>query len=118
MNSGSKTPSDGAQSLGVNKMIRARVFDSSGQSWTHEVWVYIKNEGSFGKYFFIGFIKEKNDTGDTITFTARCILTVSLDTIVPVIYRAGEQLMVSKENKVGYIGTRFVVGIFEANVVQ
>ncbi|MFO8077840.1 MAG: DUF2341 domain-containing protein, partial [Thermoplasmatota archaeon] len=29
--------------LGTNKMVRARVFDEAGQSWTHEVWVYITN---------------------------------------------------------------------------
>jgi hypothetical protein len=118
MKPGSTTPSDGAHSLGVNKMVRARVFDKSGQSWTHEVWVYIKNEGSFGKYFFIGFIKEKNDTGDTITFTARCLLTITLDTIVPVIYRAGEHFVVSKDNTFGYIGPRGAIGFFEADIVQ
>jgi hypothetical protein len=118
MNGGSKTMSDGAQSLGVNKMIRARVFDQSGQSWTHEVWVYIKNAGSFGKYFLLGFIKEKNDSGDVITFTARFLFSLTLDTIEPVIYKAGEHLIVSKDNKFGYIGPRVAIGIFEANVVQ
>ncbi|MBE3122618.1 MAG: DUF2341 domain-containing protein [Thermoplasmata archaeon] len=118
MNSGSKTPSDGAQSLGVNKMIRARVFDQSGQSWTHEVWVYIKNQGSFGKYFLIGFIKEKNDTGDTITFTARFLFSLTLDTIEPVIYKAGEHFIVSKDTKFGYIGPRVAIGFFEADVLQ
>lgn len=29
--------------LGTNKMVRAQVFDEAGQSWTHEVWVYINN---------------------------------------------------------------------------
>lgn len=28
---------------GVNVMIRAQAFDYSGQSWIHEIWVYIKN---------------------------------------------------------------------------
>ena len=118
MNSGSKTPSDGAQSLGVNKMIRARVFDQSGQSWTHEVWVYIKNQGSFGKYFLIGFIKEKNDTGDTITFTARFLFSLTLDTIEPVVYKAGEHFIVSKNTKFGYIGPRVAIGFFEADILQ
>ena len=118
MNSGSKTPSDGAQSLGVNKMIRARVFDQSGQSWTHEVWVYIKNQGSFGKYFLIGFIKEKNDTGDTITFTARFLFSLTLDTIEPVVYKAGEHFIVSKDTKFGYIGPRVAIGFFEADILQ
>jgi hypothetical protein len=80
--------------------------------------VYIKNEGSFGKYFFIGFIKEKNDTGDTITFTARFLFSLTLDTIEPVVYKAGEHFIVSKDNKFGYIGPRGTIGFFEADILQ
>jgi hypothetical protein len=29
--------------LGVNLMLRAQVYDESGQTWIHEVWIYIKN---------------------------------------------------------------------------
>ena len=29
--------------LGVNVMVRAQVFDTSGQEWIHEVWVHITN---------------------------------------------------------------------------
>jgi hypothetical protein len=29
--------------LGVNVMVRVQVFDESGQSWIHEIWVYITN---------------------------------------------------------------------------
>ena len=105
MNGGSLTTLDGPQPLGVNKMIRARVFDKSGQSWTHEVWVYIKNAGSYSKKFLLGFITEKNDNGDVITFTARLLFSLTLDTIEPVVYKAGEQLIVSKDNKFGYIAT-------------
>jgi len=31
------------QQSGVNVMIRAQVFDKSGQDWLHEVWVYVTN---------------------------------------------------------------------------
>ena len=34
---------DAPIATGVNRMVRARVFDESGQSWTDEVWVFIKN---------------------------------------------------------------------------
>ena len=34
---------DSIGSLGVNVMVRAQVFDASGQSWIHQVWVYITN---------------------------------------------------------------------------
>lgn len=32
--------------VGVNVMVRAQAFDESGQTWTHEVWVHIRNWGS------------------------------------------------------------------------
>jgi len=39
--------SGGTQPLGgVNKMVRAQVFDESGQSWIDEHWIFIKNSGS------------------------------------------------------------------------
>ncbi len=31
---------------GTNLMVRAQVFDESGQSWIHEVWIYIKTNES------------------------------------------------------------------------
>jgi len=34
---------DASFATGVNRMVRARVYDDSGQSWTHEVWIHIKN---------------------------------------------------------------------------
>jgi hypothetical protein len=34
---------DASFAMGVNRMVRARVYDESGQSWNHEVWVHIKN---------------------------------------------------------------------------
>jgi hypothetical protein len=29
--------------IGTNVMVRAQVFDEAGQTWIHEVWVYISN---------------------------------------------------------------------------
>jgi len=118
MYAGNQITPDGAHPLGVNKMVRARVFDQSGQSWTHEVWVYIKNEGSFSKRFLLGFIAEKNDTGNVITFKARFLFSLTLDTIEPTIYKSGEQLVVTKENKIGYIGPHFAIGIFQIYLEQ
>ena len=113
-----QTPFDELQPLGVNKMIRARVFDKSGQTWTDEHWVYINNGGSFGKYFLLGFITEKNDTGTTITFKAQLLFTLTSGTIIPTVYKSNEQFVVSKDNQFGYIGSQFVIGIFEADVIQ
>ncbi|MBN2600080.1 MAG: hypothetical protein JXA75_06025, partial [Candidatus Thermoplasmatota archaeon] len=114
---GEYSSSEEALLLGVNKMIRARVFDESGQSWLHEVWVYIKNAENFGKRFLIGFLKNRNITDTQISFTTRCILSLTLDTFIPALYIANEQFIVSKENKFGYIGPLGIIGFFDAQVV-
>jgi hypothetical protein len=115
---GTGTKLDGTPILGVSKMIRARVFDQSGQSWTSEVWVYIVNEESFGKYFLLGFIKNRTDTGSTITFQALLLLSLRLDTIQPALYTSGTQIVVAKDAKFGYIGHFFTIGFFKAAITQ
>jgi hypothetical protein len=35
---------------GTNVMVRAQVFDESGQSWSHEIWVHITNWDSSGGF--------------------------------------------------------------------
>ena len=42
--------SDDPQPAGVNVMVRAQVYDKSGQTWTHEVWVYVENWGKIGVF--------------------------------------------------------------------
>lgn len=106
----------GAHALGVNKMVRATVFDESGQSWIHEVWVFIKNIESYGKRFLIGFLKDRESSNATISFTARCIFSLTLDTLEPALYLSNEQFVVSQSNKFGYIGPLFVIGIFDTEV--
>lgn len=108
--------SESPHGLGVNKMIRARVFDKSGQSWTSEVWVYIANYESFGKYFLLGFINERNVSSTMISFKARLLFSLSLDTIQPQVFKSGEQFIVEKDNRFGYIGPHFTIGFFKATV--
>jgi hypothetical protein len=117
MNAESST-SGGGQPLGVNKMVRARVFDESGQVWTHEVWVYIKNAESFAKMFLIGFIKDKSVNGTMVSFNARCILSLTLDTIQPALLISGEHFTIAKDNSVGYIGGPLggIIGFFDVVV--
>jgi hypothetical protein len=117
MNTGCIVSPNGAQSLGVNKMIRAEVFDQSGQSWIHEVWIYIKNAENFGKRFLIGFLKNRNISDNEISFTTRCIFSLKLDTIVPALYISNEQFIVSNDNKFGYIGPLGIIGFFDTQVV-
>ena len=111
------TSEGGGQSLGVNKMIRARVYDEAGQVWTHEVWVYIQNMESFGKRFLIGFLKNRNVSDYEISFTTRVIFSLTMDTIIPALYFSHEQIVVSKDNLIGYIGPLFIIGIFDARMV-
>jgi len=118
LNGSGRTSSDGAQSLGVNKMVRARVFDKSGQSWTHEVWVYLKNSEIFGKRFLMGFIKNRTVSDTEISFKAACIFSLTLDTIEPALYTSREQFTVLKSNKFGFLGPRFIMGFFDATMTQ
>jgi hypothetical protein len=108
---------DGGQPLGVNKMVRARVFDKSGQTWIHEVWVYIENMESFGKRFLIGFLKNRDITEYEISFKTRCVFSLTLDTFVPALYISGEQFIVSKSNQFGYLGPLVIIGIFDTRFV-
>jgi hypothetical protein len=109
---------DGTPTLGVNKMVRAQVFDKSGQSWISEVWIYIVNEASYGKYFLLGFIKNRSETDSTITFQARLLFTLQLDTIQPAVLNSGEQFVVAKDAKLGYIGHFFTIGFFKAAITE
>jgi hypothetical protein len=109
--------SDGGQTLGINKMIRARVYDESGQVWTDEHWIWINNAESFGKRFLIGFLKDRNISDTQITFTTRCILSLTLDTFIPALYTSQEQFVISQSNKLGYIGPFGIIGFFDTHVL-
>jgi hypothetical protein len=117
MNVASSTP-DESQPLGVNKMIRARVYDESGQVWTDEHWVYINNMESFGKRFLIGFLKNRVISDTEISFTTRCIFSLTLDTFIPALYISNEQFIVSQNNKFGYIGPLGIIGFFDVQLVD
>jgi hypothetical protein len=108
---------DGPQTLGINKMIRARVYDESGQVWTDEHWVWINNAESFGKRFLIGFLKDRNISDTQITFTTRCIFSLTLDTFIPALYVSHEQFVITQNNKFGYIGPLGIIGFFDTHVV-
>jgi hypothetical protein len=110
----SNDPGDG-QPLGVNKMVRARVFDGSGQVWTHEVWVFIKNAGSYSKKFLIGFFRDKTVNGSLVTINPRCIFSLTIDTMQPALLFSGNQFTILMDNSVGYIGgpLKGMIGVFD-----
>jgi hypothetical protein len=41
-----------------------------------------------------------------------------MDTIIPALYFSHEQIVVSKDNLIGYIGPLFIIGIFDARMVE
>jgi hypothetical protein len=113
----SEGSNDGAQTAGINKMIRARVYDESGQVWTDEHWIWIDNAESFGKRFLIGFLKNRNISDTQITFTTRCILSITLDSFIPALYTSHEQFVILQSNRLGYIGPLGIIGFFDTHVV-
>ncbi len=50
--SSSKVFDNSPRSAGMNVMIRAQIYDSSGQTWIHEVWIHITNWNSKAKSIF------------------------------------------------------------------
>jgi len=63
---------------GTNLMIRAQVYDSSGQSWIDEHWVYINNMGgeSFDNTFCLLFV---TGTPQQYNSNPACIRDISWD---------------------------------------
>ena len=61
---------------GTNLMIRAQVYDSSGQSWIDEHWIYINNMGgeSFDNTFCLLFV---TGTPQQQSFESTCIRDIS-----------------------------------------
>jgi hypothetical protein len=61
---------------GENVMLRAQVFDKSGQTWLHEIWIYVKNwkDVDFNLKFATGNTLDvevsNSDDCDSILFTA------------------------------------------------
>jgi hypothetical protein len=70
---------------------------------------------SLTRAFVFGFITEKNQTGDFITFKAK-LLTILPSTSH--LYHSGETIMISKDFTFGFVGERFAFGIFEAVVLS
>jgi hypothetical protein len=67
--------------------------------------------------FLLGFIKDKADIGNYITFKARFLFLFDFDTSKYAFLKSGEQLIISKENQLGYIGTGFIIGVFNGAVL-
>jgi hypothetical protein len=62
-----------------------------------------------------GFITEKNETEDFITFNAKLLFILPSTSHL---YRSGETIMVSKDSKTGFIGERFAFGTFNTMVLS
>lgn len=66
----------------------------------------------FTQALVLGFITEKNETGDVITFKAKFLL------IPPRVYRSGETIMISDNYTFGFVREGFVFGMFETAILS
>jgi len=65
---------------------------------------------SLKRSYIFGSISEKNQTEEFISVKAKNLLVIISST--PHIYRSGESILISKGYTFGFVGNRFVVGIF------
>jgi len=92
--------------------VKAKDLYGEESQWSTPVPVNII---SLTRVFVFGFITEKNQTGDFITFKAKLL------TILPSasrLYHSGETIVISKDFTFGFVRERFAFGIFEAVVLS
>ncbi|KYK20222.1 hypothetical protein AYK25_01400 [Thermoplasmatales archaeon SM1-50] len=65
---------------------------------------------SLKRSYIFGSITEKNQTEEFVSVKAKNLLVIISSTVN--LYRSGETILISKGYKLGFIGNRFVVGIF------
>jgi hypothetical protein len=85
---------------------------TSGQLWTFTTKLHLFS------FLFFGLINNVNDTGKYTNFKAQLLLAIDLDNTLPTVFKSGEDILVSKENQYGYIGKRFIIGIFDGTVIS
>jgi carboxypeptidase T len=88
--------------------VKAKDPSSEESQWSNPVYVHIL---SFNRALVFGFITEKNDTGDFITFNAKLLI------ISPRLYHSDETIMISKDFTFGFVGERVVLGVFDTLVL-
>lgn len=63
----------------------------------------------------IGLINGTNETGECITFNAKFLLILPSNSKI---YTAGEKLMISKDDQIGFFGSSFIIGIFDTIIIS
>jgi len=89
------------------------MFTRNGINWTQQA----KLHALYNALLF-GFITEKNDAEKYIKFKSTdALIIVDLRMFHIQLLKSGEQLAVSKQDKIGYIGPRFIIGMFEGTLL-
>jgi len=100
------------KSLTYKTQVKAKDVYGDESPWSEPVYVKIT---ALNKAVILGLITEKNQTGEYITFNAKFL---AMFPSAGHLYASGETIMVSKDSIRGFIGERFVLGVFEAVVLS
>lgn len=92
--------------------VKAKDVLSEESNWSAPLVVQIV---SLMRSYVLGFIEEKTQMGECITFKAKYVLVFSS---TATLCRSGEQIIVSSAYRVGFVGNRVVAGVFKAAVLS
>jgi len=95
---------------------RIVAWDNYGASTLGPIWNF-ETEPELHSLFLLGLISNLSDIGDYFSFKARLLFIYDIDLGIPRFLQSGEHLVVSKENQIGYIGPKFIIGIFDGTIL-
>ncbi len=99
-----------------NIWVRAKTTCDVRSFWSEPVEINITI--NYLKAFLLGFIKNKNDTGNYITFNAHLLCYIGSSPLTIKVLKSSELLMISMQNHRGFIGNRSIIGIFDTAIIS
>ncbi|MCX6671944.1 MAG: PKD domain-containing protein, partial [Euryarchaeota archaeon] len=95
--------------------VQARAMDSTGRlsNWSEPIILDIINTSNLKRTWFVGFISNPIKSEDLTCFNATHVLSISMKPFKISRYTTEEKIVVSN-NYLGRIGSRFIIGRFEA----
>lgn len=92
--------------------VKAKDIHDEESNWSTPLEMQIM---SLKRSYIVGSITEKNQTGEYITVKAKYLIIL---TTASQVYRSGETIIISKNYNLGFVGKRFVFGVFSATVLS